>query len=195
VRRKTAPFGSPGRASSSPPISRANCRLMGGELDARPGDPKGAVFRLTLALPQGAEETKVAAAGDRGLAAPEVAALRVLAVDDHEVNRRTLALVLEPLGVVLATAPDGLEALKRLEAEPFDVVLMDVNMPGLDGREATRRLRAGSSANRDVPVIGFSAGVADEEVQACRAAGMTDWLAKPLDIARLYEALERARPQ
>ncbi len=174
-------------------VSRQLARLMGGELDVRPGEPKGAIFRLTLALPQGAEETKVAAANDQGAAPPEVTALRVLAVDDHEVNRRTLALVLEPLGVVLTTAPDGLEALKRLEAEPFDVVLMDVNMPGLDGREATRRLRAGDSANRDVPVIGFSAGVADEEVQACRAAGMTDWLAKPLDIGRLYEALERAR--
>ena len=69
---------------------------------------------------------------------------------------------------------------------------MDVNMPGLDGCEATRRLRAGAGLNRDTPVIGFSAGVAAEEVQACRDAGMTDWVAKPLDIRALYDALDRA---
>ncbi|WP_395445090.1 response regulator [Caulobacter sp. UC70_42] len=93
----------------------------------------------------------------------------------------------------LTTALDGLEALKQLETRAFDVVLMDVNMPGLDGREATRRLRAGRGLNHDTPVIGFSAGVADDEVQACREAGMTDWLAKPLDIRALYAALDRAR--
>lgn len=174
-------------------VSRQLARLMGGELDARPGPQRGAIFRLALTLPAGREEAAPRHAAVDDGAAPDIGALRVLAVDDHEVNRRTLALVLEPLGVELTTAPDGLEALKHLEARAFDVVLMDVNMPGLDGREATRRLRAGRGLNHDTPVIGFSAGVADEEVQACHAAGMTDWLAKPLDIRALYAALDRAR--
>jgi len=172
-------------------VSRELARLMGGELDARAAEPRGAIFRLTLTLPEGSSESVVGTAPDDG-AAPQVSTLRVLAVDDHEVNRRTLALVLEPLGVALSTASDGLSALKYLAAERFDIVLMDVNMPGLDGCEATRRLRAGVGLNRDVPVIGFSAGVAAEEVQACRDAGMTDWLAKPLDIRALYDALDRA---
>jgi len=172
-------------------VSRELARLMGGELDARAAEPRGAIFRLTLTLPAGSSESVVSTARDDG-AAPQVSTLRVLAVDDHEVNRRTLALVLEPLGVTLSTASDGLSALKYLAAERFDIVLMDVNMPGLDGCEATRRLRAGIGLNRDTPVIGFSAGVAAEEVQACRDAGMTDWLAKPLDIRALYDALDRA---
>ena len=173
-------------------VSRQLARLMGGELDARAGAPKGAVFRLCLTLAVGREEIAAGAPAFEG-PAPAVSTLKILAVDDHEVNRRTLALVLEPLGVMLSTAPDGLAALQCLAAERFDIVLMDVNMPGLDGREATRRLRAGESVNRDTPVIGFSAGVAAEEVQACRDAGMTDWLAKPLDIRALYDALDRAQ--
>lgn len=173
-------------------VSRQLARLMGGELDARPGAPRGAVFRLRLEMPLG-EAQDAARASQPAAAAPNLAALNVLAVDDHEVNRRTLALVLEPLGVSLTTAPDGLEALKALEAKAFDVVLMDVNMPGLDGREATRRLRAGKGLNHDTPVIGFSAGVADHEVEACHAAGMTDSIAKPLDIRALYAALDRAQ--
>jgi signal transduction histidine kinase/ActR/RegA family two-component response regulator len=172
-------------------VSRQLARLMGGELDARPGQSRGAIFRLALTLPVGQPE--VAAALEPEGEAPTLSALRILAVDDHEVNRRTLSLVLGPLGVELVTAPDGLVALDYLGASRFDVVLMDVNMPGLDGREATRRLRASDGVNRDVPVIGFSAGVADEEVRACREAGMTDWLAKPLDIRALYAALERAQ--
>jgi len=175
-------------------VSRQLARLMGGELDARPGDERGAIFRLTLDLPAGREQDAPRSAAAPESEAPEIGTLRVLAVDDHEVNRRTLALVLEPLGVDLTTASDGLEALKHLEAQVFDVVLMDVNMPGMDGREATRRLRAGVGLNQDTPVIGFSAGVANDEVEACRAAGMTDWLAKPLDIQALYAALDRARP-
>ena len=174
-------------------VSRQLARLMGGELDARPAPEHGAIFRLTLVLPAGQEQETPRPTAKPESAAPDIGALRILAVDDHEVNRRTLALVLEPLGIDLITAVDGLEALKRLEDEAFDVVLMDVNMPGLDGREATRRLRAGRGLNHDTPVIGFSAGVADDEVQACHAAGMTDWLAKPLDIRALYAALDRAR--
>jgi CheY-like chemotaxis protein len=118
--------------------------------------------------------------------------LRVLAVDDHEINRRTLALVLQPLDVDLSTASDGASALDILAAQLFDVVLMDVNMPGIDGNEATRLLRASSGPNAAVPIIGFSAGTEAEQIAACHEAGMTDWLAKPLEPARLYEALERA---
>ena len=171
-------------------VSRELARLMGGDLtvDSPPG--QGAAFTLCVDLPEG-QPTQ---AEDQGaVSAPTLTRrIKVLAVDDHEINRRTIALVLQPLDVDLTTASDGHVALLLLEDRPFDVVLMDVNMPGIDGNETTRRLRASGGLNADVPVIGFSAGTESEQVTACYAAGMTDWLAKPLEPKKLYEALNRA---
>src|SRR5215217_1617080 len=171
-------------------VSRDLARLMGGELTAESAAGEGAAFSLTVTLPTG---EPVESEDGFEAAPPELERrLRVLAVDDHEINRRTLALVLQPLDVELATACDGASALELLAAGAFDVVLMDVNMPGIDGNETTRRLRASGGINAAVPVIGFSAGTEAAQVAACRAAGMTDWLAKPLEPKKLYDALERA---
>ena len=171
-------------------VSRELARLMGGDLTVESTPEKGAAFTLCVDLPAG-EPTP--ADHDLDAEAPVLGRrIRVLAVDDHEINRRTIALVLQPLDVDLATASDGHLALSLLAEQPFDVVLMDVNMPGIDGNEATRRLRASGGLNAGVPVIGFSAGTEAEQVDACYAAGMTDWLAKPLEPRKLYDALHRA---
>lgn len=171
-------------------VSRELARLMGGDLTATSVEGQGATFTLCVDLPPG---TPVAPedASDAAPPAP-MRRIRVLAVDDHEINRRTIALVLQPLDVDLTTASDGHIALSLLDQRAFDVVLMDVNMPGIDGNESTRRLRASGGPNAATPVIGFSAGTEAEQVAACYAAGMTDWLAKPLEPRRLYDALQRA---
>jgi len=171
-------------------VSRDLARLMRGDLtvDSHPG--KGAAFRLSVLLPVG--EAKAASSSDGADAAVPRPRLAILAVDDHEINRRTLALVLQPLDVDLYTASDGLLALDLLARQPFDAVLMDVNMPGIDGNEVTRRLRASQGPNTDTPVIGFSAGTEADQIAACHSAGMTDWLAKPLEPHKLYDALYRA---
>ena len=170
-------------------VSRDLARLMGGDLTAANVAGGGASFTLDLVLPEGEPRDETI----EDSAAPTLAPrLRVLAVDDHEINRRTLSIVLQPLDVDLATAASGQAALDILAERPFDVVLMDVNMPGIDGNETTRRLRASGGINADVPVIGFSAGTEAAQIAACRAAGMTDWLAKPLEPQRLYMALQQA---
>lgn len=171
-------------------VSRDLARLMRGDLtvDSHPGE--GAAFKLSVLLPVGEPET--ASSSDDADGAVLRPRLAVLAVDDHEINRRTLALVLQPLDVDLHTASDGFLALDLLARQPFDVVLMDVNMPGIDGNEVTRRLRALKGPNNGTPVIGFSAGTEADQIAACHAAGMTDWLAKPLEPHKLYEALYRA---
>jgi len=171
-------------------VSRDLARLMGGDLVAFSEIGQGASFVLSVILPVGqpGEETI-----DTEMVVPDLTSrVRVLAVDDHEVNRRTMALVLHPLDVELTTASSGFEALERLSGQRFDVVLMDINMPGLDGNETTRRLREQGGLNHKVPVIGFSAATEEREIQASFKAGMTDWIAKPLEPRRLYEALQRA---
>lgn len=115
--------------------------------------------------------------------------LRILVVDDHEINRRAIQLILQPMGCDIATAADGLQALEVAAASPFDVIFMDVRMPELDGRETTRRLRAGAGMNAATPVIAVTADTAPEDIAACSAAGMNFFVSKPLTPAALLGAL------
>lgn len=115
--------------------------------------------------------------------------LRVLVVDDHEINRRAVQLILTPLGAEIATAADGLAALGLAELQPYDVIFMDVRMPELDGRETTRRLRRGDGPNRSTPVIAVTADTAQDDIDACMAAGMDYFVSKPLTPAALLGAL------
>jgi len=115
--------------------------------------------------------------------------LRVLVVDDHDINRRAIQLILTPLGCEVTTAADGMAALKACEAEAFDIIFMDVRMPELDGRETTRRLRAGSGPNAAVPVIAVTADTAPEDIAACEAAGMTYFVPKPITPQMLLSAV------
>ena len=115
--------------------------------------------------------------------------LRVLVVDDHEINRRAVQLILTPLGVEIGSAADGIAALALTEVQTYDVIFMDVRMPELDGRETTRRLRAGDGPNRTTPVIAVTADTAQDDIDACMAAGMDYFVSKPLTPAALLGAL------
>ena len=116
--------------------------------------------------------------------------LRLLVVDDHDINRRAVQLILQPLGCEITTAADGLIALQRCDEAVFDVIFMDVRMPELDGRETTRRLRAGNGPNALTPVVAVTADTAPEDVAACQAAGMAYFVSKPLTPPALIGALQ-----
>jgi signal transduction histidine kinase/ActR/RegA family two-component response regulator len=117
--------------------------------------------------------------------------LRVLVVDDHDINRRAVELILAPLGCDISTAADGMAALRQCDTAAFDVIFMDVRMPELDGRETTRRLRAGTSPNATTPVIAVTADTAPDDIAACMAAGMDYFVSKPLTPPALLGALQQ----
>ncbi|WP_414643535.1 ATP-binding protein [Brevundimonas sp.] len=133
----------------------------------------------------------VAAATDGPTEVEATPPLRVLVVDDHDINRRALQLILQTLDCHIEMAADGLAALEACDRARFDVIFMDVRMPELDGRETTRRIRAGTSPNRSSPVVAVTADTAPEDVEACLEAGMTYFVSKPVTPAALLTALEQ----
>ena len=165
-------------------ISRELARLMGGDLSACSPSGGGARFTLTARL-------EIAEAPADTPEAPPIADLRVLVVDDHLVNRRALELILQPFGVLATLAESAEQALELLDAGVFDAVLMDVYMPGMDGRAATQILRASGGPNRDVPVIAVTASTAPKDWESFASAGMNDHVSKPIDPSELYAALAR----
>jgi len=140
------------------------------------------------------EPQPATAVSDPALEAGEAheAPLRVLVVDDHEINRRAIQLILQPFDCDITSAADGMSALELAATKPFDVIFMDVRMPELDGRETTRRLRAAGGPNLHTPVIAVTADNSPEDVSACLAAGMNAFVAKPLTPATLVATLEQA---
>lgn len=169
-------------------ISQKLVRLMGGEITASSELRKGSTFTFSVSLP-------VAQMPAVSVTAPALRldALSVLVAEDNPVNQLIIDAMLKQLGHGVTLVANGRRALDALAAQHFDLVLMDCNMPEMDGLEATRRLRAGSSGVRDtrVPVIALTANAMDGDRETCLAAGMNDFLAKPVSIAALRQAIER----
>lgn len=115
--------------------------------------------------------------------------LHILVAEDNPVNQMVVAKLLEKLGCSCAIVADGLECIEKLSRDRYDLVLMDCMMPELDGLEATRRIRASHSHCADIPIIAFSANAMDSDHQACLAAGMNEWVDKPVTMERMRELL------
>jgi signal transduction histidine kinase len=119
--------------------------------------------------------------------------MKILIVDDNELNRELVCFLLKDMQVQFKTASRGQEALDRLKNEKFDVVLMDVQMPGMDGRETTRKIR--TELKLQVPVIALTAFSQPAEKQRCLDAGMDVYLSKPVKEKELFEVLELFAPE
>ncbi len=214
----TRAFGGAGLGLS---IARRLAELMGGLVGVESTEGKGSTFWFTARLrrcaaedpsgpaarpdpgPVGAIATADATSGDAArpeqrLGAPAAGtalpSVRVLLVEDGVVNQKVARAILRRAGCSVELAVDGREALAALARSRFDVVLMDVQMPVLDGYEATRRLRAGSDGVLDptVPVVAMTANAMQGDRERCLAAGMDDYLAKPASADELVQAVERA---
>jgi CheY-like chemotaxis protein len=120
--------------------------------------------------------------------------LRVLVAEDNEVNQKVVSRMLERLGHRAEVAVNGREALERAKAGTFDIVLMDCQMPEMDGWEATARIRAALAGRRRIPILALTANASDADRQRCLDAGMDAHLSKPLKLERLAEALSMWAP-
>jgi two-component system, sensor histidine kinase len=170
-------------------ISRRLAEIMGGRLTAESVVGEGSTFTLSLPVEPG-EKTKRAperAAADESVLAGRV----ILAADDHAVNRRILSLLLEPHGCQLVLVENGAEAVEAARAQAFDAILMDMQMPVMDGLTATARIRA-EGMNRRTPVIALTANAMDVHRAAWDAEGVHAFLTKPIDPALLAATLAEA---
>jgi len=175
-------------------IARQLARAMGGDVVLLDEPGPGAAFAFTL---RADPEHRIGRSDlTHSLALPTFRA-RALLVDDNAVNAEVARAMLERLGLTVTTAADGEQALALRQRDPFDVVLMDCEMPVLDGLGATRRWREheardGSAAH--VPIVALTASAVQGDRERCLAAGMDDYIAKPFELGELASVLVRVLP-
>jgi signal transduction histidine kinase/ActR/RegA family two-component response regulator len=173
-------------------ICRKLSSMMGGEISVTSEPARGSSFRVWLPLPA------AEAAPATPEAPEELPALRVLVADDNPINQAVARAILEAAGCNVEAVADGAQALERLRIEAFDVVLMDVHMPVMDGIEAVGRLRDGQAGPPDVPVVALTADAMPGEEARLKALGFDALQHKPVQPAALIAAIAQvlaARPQ
>gem|GEM_PF-565168 len=172
-------------------ISRELVELMGGKVAVTSVEGRGSAFSFELPMTWLRAATPGAAAPvAETLALPP---LRILAAEDNATNQRLLTAMLEPLGAELVLAVDGRQAVEAFAAGRFDLVLMDVQMPGMNGVDATRAIRAleVEQGLGHTPILAVSANVMRHQVDEYLAAGMDDFVAKPIEMGVLIAAIQR----
>jgi hypothetical protein len=175
-------------------ISRNLARLMGGDLTVQSAPGRGSRFEMRLPLqrtdppPAVVTDTPATAAEPAG---PALRALHLLAAEDNAVNREVLAAMIDLAGHRVTFAEDGAAAVRAAQAQPFDLVLMDLHMPELDGIGATRAIRAMAGPMARVPIVALTADVFPETRARCLEAGMNDFLTKPIGLPELTQLLAR----
>ncbi|TCS94373.1 signal transduction histidine kinase [Tepidimonas ignava] len=164
-------------------------QAMGGTIDVVSAPGQGSTFTFRVPLPVVVQAPASQPAG--GATTQWRRGARALVVEDNAINQQVVCRLLQRQGVETVVAGDGAQALALLREEPFDLVLMDCQLPGMDGWETTRRARAQGFRG---PVVALTANATEDDRRLCLAAGMDDFLAKPFTVAGLQAVLARWVP-
>jgi signal transduction histidine kinase/ActR/RegA family two-component response regulator len=187
----TRRFGGTGLGLS---IARRLVELMGGQIGCTSRVGEGSSFWFTVPLTEGSEPLEVPTAGPTACFHGGWRRRRVLVVEDNPVNRTIAVRLLAREGCEVDAVETGREAVEICASSEYDLVLMDIHMPEMDGYEATRRIRAQEGPGRRTPIVAVTASSVEDDRRRCLESGMDDFLSKPFDADGLRQLLERWAP-
>jgi two-component system, sensor histidine kinase len=175
-------------------ICRELTQMMGGVISVESREGRGSVFCVELPLDRGEMAAPRAAEIQTSHDAADEGVLRLLAAEDNPTNQQVLAAVMGSLGLEVDIVADGRQAFEAWRDGAYDLILMDIQMPVMDGIDASRAIRAaeGETGRRRTPIVALTANALSHQVEEYLAAGMDGHVAKPIEIAKLYDAISRA---
>ena len=179
-------------------ITQSLAHLMGGEVGAESTPGHGSTFWFTAWLRRSQGVIEAAAPAGALDINKELRhhhhGSHILLAEDNAVNREVAVLLLSQAGLVVDTAIDGREAVEKVRTMAYDLVLMDMQMPEMDGLEATQIIRS-IAGNKDLPILAMTANVFKADRQACMNAGMNDFVTKPIDLGNLLSVIAKWLPE